>query len=187
MSDYFFEMQLLKSIEKARKNAEFKLKYSTMHPEIVLKNTLNEEFHTLNFFNERRLINPTHTYINEIKLVKVVDTVDKHNYSTSIYGTSMVALGLPIIKKRFVTPGASRATSIASKYLSKLFPQTLGKGVRILGTNVLGRALGRAVPYVGWGLVAIDAVELIIEINESKHHDKFGGGSFGGGGYSSKW
>ena len=97
----------------------------------------------------------------------------------------------PLIKKRFVMAGSSTGTSIASKYLSKALPQKLP--VRILGTTVLGRAIGRVVPYVGWTLLAIDIVEIIIEYSEYKNNNQkgfkggFGGGSFSGGGAGSKW
>lgn len=87
--------------------------------------------------------------------------------------------------------GSASGTSIASKYLSTALPQKLP--IRILGTTVLGRAIGRVVPYVGWTLLAIDIIEIIIEYSE---HDQdynkgfnggFGGGDFGGGGAGGSW
>ena len=65
--------------------------------------------------------------------------------------------------------------------------------VRILGTTVLGRAIGRVVPYVGWTLVAIDIVEIIIEYsehdekNENGFGNGFGSGSFSGGSSGGRW
>ena len=85
--------------------------------------------------------------------------------------------------------GSAKGTSIASKYLSKALPQKMP--TRILGTRVLGRLLGRAIPYVGWTLLAIDVIELIITYNKEKKERKFGesfgGGSFGGGGACGSW
>ena len=60
--------------------------------------------------------------------------------------------------------GSAAGTSIASKYLSKILPQKMP--FRIIGTKVLGRAIGRAIPYVGWALLAIDAIELVVELYE---------------------
>jgi hypothetical protein len=65
---------------------------------------------------------------------------------------------------------------------------------RILGTRVLGRAIGRSIPYIGWSLIVIDVIELIIEELESENNDSkphfengFGGGGFSGGGTGSGW
>ena len=90
--------------------------------------------------------------------------------------------GQPLLRKRFVTPGSSIGTSVASKYLSKAFPQRLP--FRVLGTTVVGRAIGRVVPYVGWTLLAIDIVEIIIEYTEHKDDQKGFYGGFGGGSFS---
>ena len=51
--------------------------------------------------------------------------------------------------------GGTGGTSIASALLRRAFPQVLETGA--LGTRILGGVLGRAVPYVGWGLAAYDA------------------------------
>lgn len=190
MSDYFFELQLLKSIENARKNAESKLKYSShFPPEHILQKEIDKEFSILNYHHQDNKHNSIFTYSDQIKLDKVYEKPEGHSFQKSIYGTSLVTLGAPILKKRFVTPGAAAGTSIASKYLSRAFPQVMS--TRILGTRVLGRAMGRAIPYVGWALIAIDVIELIIEENkEVKKPHQFGGfnnGSFGGGGISGNW
>ena len=59
--------------------------------------------------------------------------------------------------------------------MSKAFPQkftsVLGKrtGTRIsqvVGTNTIGRAFGRFVPLLGWGLTIYDVWENRVEINE---------------------
>nr|WP_315138344.1 hypothetical protein [uncultured Capnocytophaga sp.] len=86
-----------------------------------------------------------------------------------------------------MTKGAAIGTSIASKYLSKVFPQRMP--FKVLNTKVFGRALGRAVPYVGWALLAIDVIELLIEVdnNDEKQKGFFSGGTSGGGGTDSRW
>ena len=50
--------------------------------------------------------------------------------------------------------GGTGGTSFASIVLRRVFPQALETGA--LGTRVLGGILGRAVPYLGWGLLAYD-------------------------------
>lgn len=190
MSDSFFEMQLLKSIENARKNAQLKLRHNSYHaPEVILQREMDTEFSMLNFRYQDSKHDSVFTYSDQIKLDKIYEKPNSHNFQKSVYGGSLVFSGLPILKKRFVMPGSAAGTSIASKYLSKAFPQVMS--TRILGTRVLGRAMGRAIPYVGWALIAIDVVELIIEENhEEKRPNQFGGfnnGFFGGGGSSSKW
>ena len=82
-----------------------------------------------------------------------------------------VIAGQPILKKRFRIPGSSRGTSPLSKSLSKLpgkfpgkrlptvvdYPKALGgKGMRIAFTKSIGRFAGRAIPIVGWGVLAYD-------------------------------
>jgi RHS repeat-associated protein len=75
--------------------------------------------------------------------------------------------------KRFRTPGSSRGTSLAGMAATALFgdaqlpfwvptisggPGT-GRRMAITGTKKLARFSGRAVPIVGWGLLALDAVQ----------------------------
>ncbi|MFM6497159.1 MAG: RHS repeat domain-containing protein, partial [Dolichospermum sp.] len=86
---------------------------------------------------------------------------------TTLFGAAGVGAGLPIIPKPFVTPGSSPGTSIASAGLSKLFPQRLPTRVwaptfvnPLARTAVVGRALGRWVPILGWGLLAWDAYNI---------------------------
>lgn len=84
-------------------------------------------------------------------------------------GPSLIFLGQPILKKPFVMSGSSPGTSIASRGLSQAFPQKftdiLGKktGTTIatsVGTNTIGRALGRFVPYVGWSILTYDVITM---------------------------
>jgi RHS repeat-associated protein len=80
-------------------------------------------------------------------------------------GATAVGLGQPIISTRIKIGGkATKGTSLASKGLSKLFPQRLPYQVPAptlsrlgMKSNVLGRVLGRWVPFVGLGLLFVDA------------------------------
>lgn len=87
-------------------------------------------------------------------------------------GPALVMLGDNVIETRAKFVGATKGTSIASKTLSKALPQTFTKmfgkkvGVQIakkVGTNVLGRGLGRLVPVVGWGLTMYDATNWLMD------------------------
>lgn len=83
-------------------------------------------------------------------------------------GPALIILGQPLLTKRSVMAGSATGTSIVSKYLSKALPHTFtslfGKEVGIflskrIGTNMAGRALGRMVPFLGWGLTVYDAAD----------------------------
>jgi hypothetical protein len=186
-SDIFLENQIISSIEKAKKDTILKLEYSHGKPQEILKNFIQDNFEILNsphnhVFQKRSLM-----YIDTVELFEVtIDHVTDSPYK-SVIGSAMVIAGQPILKKRFVMVGSSIGTSIASKYLAQTLPQTLP--FRFLGTKVLGRLVGRIVPYVGWTLLAIDVVEIIIEYSEHNNENNFsfGGGSFGGGGASGKF
>lgn len=162
----------------------------------IFSNQIEKNFESLNFFHKESPI-----FLNDVNLKPVEQNKKVNNHTKSIIGGSLWFLGQPIIKKRFVTPGATARTSIASKYLSQLLPQKIPSKLlgatlpkRILGTNVVGRVLGRTVPYVGGALIAIDVIELIIAEIESKNEKNysgfrngFGGGGFSGGGAGSSW
>jgi RHS repeat-associated protein len=86
-----------------------------------------------------------------------------------------VAAGQPIAgTKPFVTPGSSRGTSLAGKAADAIFgakkfsrsvptivggPGT-GRALAIAGTRSVARFAGRAVPIVGWVLLAYDGVNI---------------------------
>lgn len=77
-----------------------------------------------------------------------------------LIGPTLIALGQPIKALKPVGAlGSKGGSSIASKYLAKALPQKMG--IRVMGTTVLGRALGRLVPYVGWALTINDANNLL--------------------------
>ena len=188
MNDFFLDQEILNSIEKSRKDFESKLKKSSfLAPNEIFEELINNNLESLNF--KLGSSNSSLIYLDEVHID--VQSEKKNNFSKSVLGGSLVLAGQPILKKRFVMKGSSMGTSFASKYLSRIFPQTMP--TRILGTKVFGRALGRAVPYVGWGLLVIDVIELIVEEIENEKegslefNNGFGGGSFGGGGASSSW
>ena len=71
--------------------------------------------------------------------------------------------GLGLVPKRFQMKGASKGTSLASKFGSKLLPQKLPRRVfsgvrngRAVFTKTLGRLIGRSLGPIGWGLLAYD-------------------------------
>ncbi|NDV97298.1 RHS repeat-associated core domain-containing protein [Dysgonomonas sp. 521] len=90
---------------------------------------------------------------------------ESYNLSaTDLVGPSMILLGQPIkALKPIGALGSKPGSSIASYTLSKAIPvrftQVLGKhtGTKVattLGTNTIGRALGRGIPYAGWFLTS---------------------------------
>jgi RHS repeat-associated protein len=83
---------------------------------------------------------------------------------TTVAGAALVAAGQPWVPKRFVTPGSSPGTSLASSTLSRALPQKLPRKFwapttvkPFGGARVVGRVLGRWVPFAGWALLAGDA------------------------------
>ena len=78
--------------------------------------------------------------------------------------------GAPLLPTRAKFKDATRGTSVASKYLSKIpgqlpfsvptvtgYPRILGgRGTRVMLTRVIGRIAGRAIPIVGWGILSYD-------------------------------
>jgi hypothetical protein len=77
-------------------------------------------------------------------------------------GPALILIGQPIRALKPVGALGSKAgSSVASYTLSKALPQKMA--VRVMGTKVLGRALGRLVPYAGWALTAYDVNEFLRE------------------------
>jgi len=95
---------------------------------------------------------------------------NKRGSAINPWGPILIGLGQPWLPKRFVTPGSSPGTSIASKVLNKAIPINSPvrlpsivankSGVRVVWTKSVGKFLGRWVPAVGWVLLAKDFVEL---------------------------
>ena len=187
LSDY----EILDIIERAKRDSEFGISYkSNFEIQRALKDNL-----TSNFSRYNNNSSPYHFDTGEIN---IKETVTNHNYSKSVVGTGMYAIGSPILKKRFVTQGSAKGTSIASKYLSKKLSYNMPFKIysiniqgKIKATTNLGRGVGRLIPNIGAALIVIDIIQLLIEVYEfDKKNDKvtfkgFGnGGSFGGGGSS---
>jgi len=83
-------------------------------------------------------------------------------------GAGIVAGGLPLIEKRFTTPGSSPGTSIISQGATKAFgntrlptrvwaPTFVNPAAR---TASAARLVGRWVPGVGWVLLTIDGYQV---------------------------
>lgn len=89
---------------------------------------------------------------------------------TDIVGLIAVLSGQPFIPTRGKFKGATKGTSVASKYLSKIpgkspvrlpmvtgIPKIIGgNGLRIAFTKIIGKFVGRAIPIIGWGILTYD-------------------------------
>jgi len=62
--------------------------------------------------------------------------------------------------------GSKPGSSVASYVLSKTITYSSPVIKKVAGTAVLGRALGRFVPWVGWGLTAYDVWDNRVTIGE---------------------
>jgi len=94
-----------------------------------------------------------------------------------IVAATGAAIGHPTLKKRFVTHGTTKKTSIASKYLPKIIPKKYSKLPRSVPVpprydfqrgkfhfrtaKLTGRIIARWIPFVGWGLLAYDAIKIV--------------------------
>lgn len=108
---------------------------------------------------------------------------------TDVVGLMAMLSGQAFIPTRAKLGGATEGTSLASKYLSKLpyktsiklpmvtgYPKLIGgKGMRVAFTKILGRFLGRAIPVVGWGVLAYDVTYIFyvaqLEFEQIVDHD----------------
>ncbi|KIO76865.1 hypothetical protein TH53_12205 [Pedobacter lusitanus] len=130
--------------------------------------------------------------VNQLKQVNIVGN-NNNNFNHWI-GPSLIALGEPISYLKPVGAlGSQRGSSIASWTLSKVFPwrstalktaQRKAVGLvskrlaRKIGTNVVGRFLGRLVPYVGWSITAYDIWENKEAIGVGMKAFSAGGGDY---------
>ena len=96
----------------------------------------------------------------------------------TVVGAAGVGAGLPLVKKPGGSfGGASPRTSVASKSLSARFQQRIPRAWAPTArnpfamTNKLGRFAGRWVPWIGWGLLAYDAIKIGICVNECQKGD----------------
>jgi len=190
-----FDRSILAAVERARQQAEVSLRSSPRClPEMELEKWLKHDFFLLNSSSATQYSDSGHLLVQGVQLKRSFasdEAIITKSTSKMAIGGLLVGLGQPILRKRFVMQGAATGTSIASKYLARALPFKMP--MRILGTNILGRAIGRAVPYIGWALLIIDVVELLIEDlapaspNSDERFQGFGGGSFGGGGAGGSW
>lgn len=191
MNGHALERQVLKSIENARKSVGFsRSNFEGWSIQNDLKDELSREFSRLNRALSQAEGESTVVCIDDVRLETTREGSDHGDISRSAAGLAMIFSGQPVLRKRFVMAGSAAGTSLASKYLSKALPQKMP--MRILGTKVFGRAVGRAVPLVGWTLLAVDVVELLIistQSDDASRRDFLpgGGGVSGGGGASGAW
>jgi RHS repeat-associated protein len=91
---------------------------------------------------------------------------------TAVAG-ALIGAGAPLPgSKRFRTPSSSIGTSVFSKALGTVLPMRMTRGIptpptwarpgAFGSTAVLGRAVARWIPFVGWGLLAYDAASIAI-------------------------
>lgn len=83
-------------------------------------------------------------------------------YGLGVLGSGSVTAAGQRIKalKPVGALSSERGSSVASKIGRKLLPQKMAS--RVLGTKVLGAAAGRAIPYVGWAGLVVDAGSLAL-------------------------
>lgn len=111
--------------------------------------------------------------IDELLAVSLENSNGIDVSASDLVGPSLILLGQPIKALKPVgalgsKPGSSIASYSLSKVLPARFTSIFGKniGTKVatqLGTNTLGRALGRGVPYVGWMWTAWDVGRILGE------------------------
>ena len=85
-------------------------------------------------------------------------------YALTAAGVGVTAASSPLIPKaaylgRVATMGGgSKNTSLASIVLRRLLPQQMERP--LLGTRVLGAYVGRALPYLGYTMLTLDAISI---------------------------
>jgi len=117
----------------------------------------------------------------------VVDTTLEQLGVDDAAAVVAILSGQPILNTRTKFEGATQGTSLASKYASKLLPYqspirlpTLtGRNIltlKLTFTNKLGRFVGRAIPVVGWVILASDITQIIwqaqLRYNQVVNHVK---------------
>ncbi len=107
----------------------------------------------------------------QVFLCVFADTFMEHMGIDDIAAVFAVILGQPILPTRGKFAGATKGTSIASKYLSQAIkikspiglPMITGSSLtslRVAFTRNVGRWAGRAVPVVGWLYLAYDVSQI---------------------------
>lgn len=133
--------------------------------------------------NPIRYSDPTGLVLSENErqdLIEYADSIEQEEGPCGCYatvfgvetaaGAAAVASGAPVIPypRTGVGAGASTgATSIASSSLSRALPQRLPTRIPTptissigASSNVLGRVIGRWIPYIGWGVIGYDLHQL---------------------------
>ncbi|WP_435237662.1 STM2901 family protein [Psychromonas sp. PT13] len=107
----------------------------------------------------------------ELYLTIVIDkTMEQLGVDDLLAATAIVS-GQPILKTRGKFSGATKGTSIASKYASQYLPYKsairlptiTGASVstlKIAFTKNIGRFVGRAIPILGWIILAADVINI---------------------------
>jgi RHS repeat-associated protein len=96
---------------------------------------------------------------------------DKQLGISALLGATGVLSGLEVIPVSGKLGGATKGTSIASKYLSKWLPQRIPSlwaptwKHPFVATKILGRFIGRWIPVIGWGVLAYDAISTGLCVN----------------------
>ena len=117
------------------------------------------------------------------------EPLDGYNWDNAvreIVGGALVQAGQPTLPTRGKLGGATPGTSPASQILRERFPQKLPRpvriptgsirtGIRMSTTTTLGAGLGRLVPWIGWGLLIWDAVDLGVDLIRGDASVKDGG------------
>ena len=108
-------------------------------------------------------------------LDKLAQCTSKQLGLDELAAAAAVAAGQPIPgTKPFVTPGSSRGTSVAGMAADRVFGKArlplrlptivggpgTGRALAIAGTKSVARFSARAVPVVGWALLAYDAASI---------------------------
>jgi RHS repeat-associated protein len=96
----------------------------------------------------------------------------KEYYKSEAAAAALIVAGAPLVPKPFVAPGSSPGTSIGSTIARKI-PGRFPFGVRLPAptfnqiargvlpfTPEIGKFVGRAVPFLGWGFAIYDATRI---------------------------
>lgn len=104
----------------------------------------------------------------ELFFVIMIDETAKQLDVEDIGAVIAILVGQPILKKNVRLGGATKGTSLASKYIGKTLPYKMPfraptlifdvspLTLKIRMTKNLGRFVGRSVPVVGWIILAYD-------------------------------
>jgi len=116
-----------------------------------------------------------HQYSVDRLLVNEDDFIMNQLGINTVIEMTTIGAGAPVRKKRFVKPKSSPRTSVASEYISKIIPKGYRKLPRKVWTptvthpfavsKLTGRVIARWLPFVGWGLLAYDIIQIGLCVN----------------------